>query len=98
MEMPLINRLEANDRPVLAIIGAVRPDYIDIAEPLVFNDPTHHFADILAAALFALLAGADIKDFRWCVLFFRHNISAAFDSKKQKISVPKTLVKRLYLC
>lgn len=70
---------------MFAIVGTVGADDVDILEAVIFDECTHGFADVLAAALLTLFTSADIENSRWCVLFFRHSKgSAAFEFRRNE--------------
>lgn len=59
MEMPGIFWLEARHRPEFAVVGTVCSDDTDI-KAMSLGIVAKQFADLLAAPLFTLLAGADV--------------------------------------
>lgn len=73
MKVPFTRRLKTNDRPVLAVVCAMRSDdaYF-IIEPEILHIPFEGLAGVFAAALFTLLACADVKDFMRRMFFFAH--------------------------
>jgi hypothetical protein len=74
MEVPCIVRLQTYHRAALAIIGAMGFDDTHVVHAVILNKVSEHFADLLAASLFALLACTDVKQSSGCIFFLAHGV------------------------
>ena len=60
VEVPGIVGLQTYDGSALAIISAMCLNDADIFQPMIFSKPSHYFTDLLAAALPAFFARANV--------------------------------------
>ena len=70
--MPGVLRLQANDRSVFTVVGAMCSDDSDVVKSMSLCVLPNCFTDLLATALFTLLACADEIQFWRCVLSLAH--------------------------
>lgn len=74
MEVPAVFRLQAHDRSLLAVIGAMCADHADVVWPIVVGLFPQQLADLLASALLTLFPCADVDQSGRRASVFSHGL------------------------